>query len=160
MCALDLLYCAYMKKTRTALIVVAIIIVMVAVGYYFYNKMAAQRTAELQQEERLASFYPKPPEVVNNNGGTVKGIYGAMLLVETPNMNDYLPHADGSPRTTSSIALNITNTTVLSSVSLSDGREVPMRLSNIKIGDTIRFWSDANVRTAKQADATIVQIIR
>lgn len=149
-----------MKKTSIVLGVVAIIVLVVAGGYYIYNQMQAQKVAVSQQDEAL-KYYPKPPDVIKNTGGTVTGIYGAMVNVAMSDPADYLPHTDGTPQKYVAIGLNVTKSTVITVVSLANGgASKPATLADIKIGDEIRYWTDSNIRTTRQVDATIIQLIR
>lgn len=157
---IDLLYCAYMKKTSIVLAVLAIIVLVVAVGYNLYTTMQAQK-AQLAQQDETLKYYPKPADVIKNSGGTVASIFGALVNVETNDPADYLPHTDGTPVKRLTTGLNVTKNTQITIVTLSTGgTSKAAKLSDIKVGDSVRYWTDSNIRTTQLVDATMIQIIR
>ncbi len=149
-----------MKKTSIVLGVIAIIVLVVAGGYYLYTTMQAQK-AELSQQNEILKYYPKPPDVINNSGGTVTGVFGALVNVEANDPADYLPHTDGTPVKKLTTGLNVTKNTKIAIVTLATGGTTKDgKLSDIKAGDEVRYWTDSNIRTTQVVDASLIQIIR
>lgn len=140
---------------------VALIILALGVGYYAGTKgIFSKGPSESKCLSIVNSVFPKPADMIKNSGGTVKGIYGALVSVEMNDPEDYLPHTDGTAQKKVSIGLNITAKTNITTVSLATGTEKAAKLSDVKVGDTVRFWSSANIRNAKQVDATVIQLIK
>lgn len=153
----------YMKQTNIVLAIVAGIAVVFGLGYYVGTKgilSGGSNSAGARCLAVIDSVFPKPPDIIKNASGVVKGVYGALLSVEMANPDDYIPHTDGTPAQTLSVGLNINSQTLVRMANASGVAPVTAKLSDIKVGDTVRFWSDSNIRGAKQVDATLVQIIR
>lgn len=152
-----------MKQTNIVLAIIVVVAVVFGLGYYVGAKKMFTGGAPSAGERCLAivdSVFPKPPDVIKNSSGIVKGVYGALLSVEMANPDDYIPHTDGTPAQTLSIGLNINSQTLVRMAGAGGGAPITAKLSDIKVGDSVRFWSDSNIRGAKQVDATLVQITR
>ncbi len=153
-----------MKQTSTVLLVVAVAAVFFGAGYYvgstgMWGKSPS--ATENQYRSIVNAVYPQPAQYIGNMSGTVKGVFGALLSVEVNDPEDYLPHTDGTPAKKMNVGVNITKDTSIVVVSMSaGGTQKQGAMSDIKVGNTVNFWSSQNIRGAKQVDATIVQVIR
>ncbi|MFH0806232.1 MAG: hypothetical protein V1885_00700 [Candidatus Brennerbacteria bacterium] len=156
-----------METNRNVLATVGIIGLIVGLaGGYFIG--AARGGAAVEQ--RLAPFlelaFPKPSLNIQSLGGTVTNAYGASFTLEIDNIDDYLPHLDGSPRTKESRTVNVTANTMFTLIDYSslDARGNPSRtpqtFSSLKVGDTVMVRSDENVRNVGTFDAREVEWVR
>lgn len=152
-----------MKQTNIVLGVVVAIALVFGIGYYVGTRGIFSGTSNSEGTRCLSvinSVFPKPPDVIKNTSGVVKGIYGALLSVEMANPDDYIPHADGSPAQKVSVGLNVNSQTLIRIAGSGGSITTPIKLSDIKVGDLIHFWSNSNIRGAKQVDVTLIQVAR
>lgn len=157
-------------KRVFALFVLVLLAIATAILIERSPRSREERAAkELREkvERELAARYAEAPTVVHGLGGTVLGVFGATIQLDTEDPADYLPHTDGSPR-----KRVVRFATVTKGTKIVRFREVellpegvattpptPMRLSDVKVGALVRILSDANLLTAIEFNATEVRII-
>lgn len=158
-----------MNKAVLTIVLVALFIVAFGGGYYFGNKSGLQtgrNEIRASLEPIIQTIYPKPPEDLRVLTGTVKGIYGGTLRLEIFNPDDYLPHADGSPRTTQLRNAITTAETKFVSIDYSklDTRGNPkitsLAVSAMHVGMKVTVHADHNIRAAEQFDVTKVEVVK
>ena len=135
---------------------------MLVMGYVY--SLNIQKSVIKQENQYLAilnEMYPRPPEVITNISGTIKGVYGTILMVEINDPEDYIPHADGTQQKKMNVSVNVTNDTKITLVRMDMGGEPKkVALDAVKVGRVVGVWSNENIRTSQKVDATLVQIIQ
>lgn len=153
-----------MEKRTSFLVFVLILLVGGALGFFIGRSMGNNEVAKLQPLVNLA--YPKPPEDIRSMTGTVQGIYGATIMLQLDDPNDYLPHVDGSPRQKLSVSANTSSQTKFVSIDYQklDSRGNPtvadISLSDLKSQNVVTVRSNQNIRNASQFDVSEVQLVR
>ena len=157
-----------MKKTVLILLVALLVVTGVALGFYFGQNRGEQKTEETLETlgALVNQVYPPPPEVMQAMGGTIKNIYGATINLEVLDLDDYLPHADGSPRAREFRFVSVSGATEIVLVDYTKPQQdgsptiTPLAFSDLKPGDEIKVMSKENIRDAKKFDVTRVEVIR
>ncbi len=153
-------------KRSTLIIAFVAIVALVLVGGFYYGNQKGRKEGTKATEEKLKPIidlaYPQA-EKIDNLTGIVKTVYGAEINFEITDLSDYLPHPDGSPQKKQMRAVSISRFTVLVAVALDkqgNPKSSPIKMSDIKIGDTITVWSDQNLKDAKKFDATRIELLK
>jgi hypothetical protein len=148
---------------KTTFIFVVFVIVALVIGF-----LAGQWQGGKQGEERASekfqpivdAVFPEPPVFVGTLTGAIKGISGATIALEINDLDDFLPHLDGSPRKTEVRFAVVTPDTKLFSISSQTGISTTIAPKDLKIGDTITITSAENIRNAERFDAAEVRIVK
>lgn len=154
-----------MNKTALILLVVLLVVAGVALGFYFGQNQGAQKVEETLKA-LVNQVYPPPPEIMQVMGGTIKSVHGATIEFEVLDLDDYLPHPDGSPRRKEIRFANLSSKTEIVLINYTkpqpDGSPTisSLKRSDLKQGDDIKVTSDENIRDAKKFDVTRVEVIR
>jgi len=155
-----------MKKTAIFLSVIVVCLVLIGIGFYIGNQKGSEQGATAIEEKYkplLERSYPKPPEVLNSIKGVVKKIAGGTIQMEVNDPEDYLPHADNSPRKTLTRFATVLPSTALVTIDYTSGTDVktsPLTLSALKGGMTIFVSTEANIRTSATFDATKIELVK
>jgi len=149
-----LCYTNAMKKLVPVIIIVAL---AAAYGIYWYGTQKGEQKAD-ELTPLVEMAFPKPAEVINVINGTVTAVYGATLAIEIENPEDYLPHADGSLRATSTRQATMTPNTVITIDSVSGSAAGTS--ADIKVGSAITVRTDANIRTTDKFDAIEISVMQ
>ena len=152
-----------MKKTLISIFIILIVVAGMAFGFYLGQKkgaITAAKETEIKLQPLVDLAFPKPPEDIKSLSGVIKGIYGATINLEINDINDYLPHTDGSPRAKETRFASLTSKTKIVSIDTTklDSNGNPqiteLKLADLKVGDTITVRSEQNIKEAKKFDIT------
>jgi len=155
-----------MKKTAIFLSVIVVCLILIGIGFYAGNRKGSEQGATAAEEKYkplIERSYPKPPEVLNSIKGVVKKIAGGTIQMEVNDPEDYLPHADNSPRKTLTRFATVLPSTTLVTIDYSSGANAktsPLALSSLKEGMTIFATTQANIRTSATFDATKIELVK
>lgn len=155
-----------MKKTSSIVIAATICVLILSLGLYLGNKNG-RKIGNKETEDRLSpivnSVFPKPADEITNLTGVIKEIYGAQISFEIADPADYLPHPDGTPQKKQIRTASISKSTQIVSISFDkqgNPKTTPLKISDLKIGDTITVRSDQNLREAKKFDASQIELLK
>lgn len=151
-----------MDKKTTSLFAVFVIIAL-AVGFFagrWQGKMEGERIGSEKLQPLVDSVFPEPPANINSLTGIVKGVSGATIAFEIGDIDDYLPHLDGSPRKMETRFATVTPATKMTSIDAKTGNPTSITLQNLKTGDVITITSAENIRNAERFDATELRIVK
>ena len=158
-----------MNKTLTIITVAVIVLVVFGLGFYT-GQTNGKKQGAVQAENKYKALidiaFPPPPAEMTSLSGVVSGVYGATINVEITDPNDYLPHVDGTSQKKQVRYASITSATKIISINHAklDAQGNPeiktIRLSDIKIGDTITVRSDQNIKNAQKFDVSQVELIK
>ncbi len=155
-----------MKKTTIIIACVAVVAIALIGGFYFGNqkgKMEGKKAAEDKLNPLLNLAFPAPAEKITNLTGVVKAIYGAEINFEITDPNDYLPHTDKTPQKKQIRTISISRTTEITAKTIDkQGNQKlgSIKLSDLKIGDTITARSNENIKNAKKFDAYRIELLK
>lgn len=157
------------RSNAPAIIAAAALIIGFGVGFFAGNLRGEHQGAAVAEQKYaplIDSAFPKPPAELTSLSGTVKSTYGATITLEVYDPDDYLPHADGSPRAKQTRSANVTGSTTYTLVNFGklDKQGNPARTTltfkDIKEGDTVTVRAAANIKTAQTFDVTSVELVR
>lgn len=137
-------------------------IVGLAAGYWAGNT-TGMRAGEARLKPVVDLAFPPPPDEMYALTGVVKSIYGTSITLEIDDPDDYLPHADGSPRRKQTRTVSVSSATTFSDVNFRslDREGNPVRTSfaftDLQPGNTISVRSASNIRRAESFDAISVE---
>jgi hypothetical protein len=157
---------AIIKSMKTTKIVISIAAILLIFVFGFYlgqvnGKNKGSKEAENKLKPLIDLAFPKPPEEMKNINGVIKGVYGATIDLEINDLNDYLPHLDGSPQKKEIRYVYVTSNTKISLIdSMGNIQTKTLKTSDLKIGNAITVYSNENLRNAKKFDATEIQVIK
>ncbi len=158
-----------MKKTSLIVIVivfVAIAAVALAAGFYFGNAQGRKEGEKIAKDELrplVNLAFPPPEEKIMSLTGVIKGVYGASVDFEIVAPSDYLPHLDGSPQKKELRTASVSQSTEIVQMALDkqgNTKITTIKISDLKIGDTITARSSVNIKTAKKFDATRIELLK
>lgn len=160
-----------MQKIKSTLIILGITALILALAAVFYlGKQNGAREAEKRTEQNLKPLlnlaFPEPASELYHISGVVKGIFGATINLEIDDPEDYLPHADGSPRNKILRFVSVgqeTKIVLVDSTRLDangEPRLSPLELSALKIGDSVTVWSKTDIRSTERVDATRIELLK
>lgn len=146
------------KNIALSLTLLAVgILVGFLIGYFVANKSTPRVSQNTDLQNLVNIAFPKPPDDLRMVSAKILKIDGMRVEFETPDPEDYLPHADNSPQATMTRVGKVTNETVMKRIDTSATKEVKLTLSELKTGDTITIISAENVRTAKEFDILLIE---
>lgn len=150
---------------RKSIVIAVVLVVIVGVGAYLFGQQRSNQQAQnLQSIVDLA--FPPPPQELYTLSGLVKGVYGATINIETDDVDDYLPHPDGSPPRKEVRFANVTAETTYTLVDFirldqsGNPTRTPLQLADVKEGDIVIVKSNSNIRSAQKFDVTAVEVVR
>ncbi len=156
------------RANKNILIVIgglAVIVVVFMLGLLIGKNQG--RSATIQSlGPTINALYPPPAAVIHNLTGKILNIAGATITLQVPDPNDYLPHADNSPRATQNRYAVVTKDTIIKLLNYKklDNRGLPqitiLKLTDLKTGETIIVQSAANIKDARQFDATEIDLLQ
>lgn len=161
----NICYTIHMKQILIAILVV---IVLGGVGYTWFYFLPAQN-AQVTNKEPLPPTDisdPTPQEYIRVLSGVVKNVSGSKIEIEIDDVEDYLPHADGTPRLKDTRYSVVSQETKLTLIDLGklDAQGSPaitaIKLSDIKPGERVNVESNVNLRDAKTFEATSIDVIK
>lgn len=143
---------------------VSIIIASVAIGFfggYFFGMNKGKVVTTQKLEPVINQIFPKPANDIRSASGVIKNITGNNVEIEIPDPDDYIPHADGSPVRKISLIGIIDDSTKISIVLLSDGfSQKTATISDLKVGDSIGFGVNENMRGKDKIKIAYIDIVR
>jgi hypothetical protein len=158
------------KKSNLPAIIAAVALIVGFGAGFFVGNLKGESTGESAAEQKYApvvdSVFPKPPDELTTLSGTVTNLYGATIELSVYDPNDYLPHADGSPRQSQTRTANVTGTTTytLTDFGNLDRQGNPTRTTiafkDLKVGDTVTVESGSNIKDAQSFDVTAVEVVK
>jgi hypothetical protein len=155
-----------MKKTTIIIVCVAVVAIALIASFYFGNKKGKDegiKATEGKLNPLINLAFPKPSEKITNLTGVIKAIYGATIDFEIADPEDYLPHTDGSSTKKEIRVISLSKTTELFSITLDkqgNPKTIPVKLSDLKTGDTITAYSNENIRNSKKFDAVRIELLK
>lgn len=144
------------------------LIIALIIGFglgFLFGQMNGQNMSVAQYKPLVDSAFPPPPAVINSVSGVVTNVYGATVTLDINDPSDYLPHLDGTAVKKLSVTANVFSGTKINSIdySKSDQNDNPavtaMKLTDLKVGDSVRAISSTNIRGAAKFDATEIDLI-
>jgi hypothetical protein len=153
---------------RVALLIFLLVLALFIVSTLTTPTRDRRAVRELEQTvaRELAARYTAPQEL-HALSGVVRGVYGATIQLEVEDPEDYLPHADGTPRRRVVRFATVTprtNIVRFSEVTLGENTHAgansdALPLSAVKPGMLVRVLSDENLVTTPRFLASEVRII-
>jgi hypothetical protein len=156
-----------MEPNRNTLYLTAAIALLIglAAGYFIGNTQG-NVAAERKFAPILNAIYPPPPDELSSLTGTVKSVYGAGFELEIEDLDDYLPHLDGSARAKETRTANTSVGTIFTLINYErldrqgNPTRMPRTFANLTAGDMVTVRSSENIRNAGSFDATAVEWIQ
>jgi hypothetical protein len=154
-----------MNKTLVAVLAV-VVLAVVAFGGFYFGSAQGKLATEKKLAPLLNSAFPKPPDDIRFLDGIVKSVSGSTLDLEIDNIDDYIPHTDGTPRLKDVRHAIVSDKTVITLIDLgkftSNGQptRTAIKLSDIKPGMNATARSAVNIRNVKTFDATSIEVIQ
>lgn len=147
-----------------------VIIVGIAYSGFYFGTIQGEKKGSLAMEMRLAPLlnnaYPRPADDIRFLDGIVKSVSGSKIDLEIDNIDDYIPHLDGTSRLKDTRYVVVSDKTKITLVDLgnftSSGQpqRTAIKLSDVKSGMSATVRSATNVRNLKTFDATDIEVIK
>ncbi len=144
------------------------LIIGLGIGF-FLGQMNGKKIGTAQTETKYAPIvdaaFPPPPAEMIVLSGVVKSTYGATIVIEINDPDDYLPHADGSLRAKQTRTVNVLGNTTYATVNFGkfdkqgNPTRTPITFNDIKTGDTVTVHAATNIKTAQTFNATAVEVV-
>lgn len=148
-----------MKRPIVIGVILGLVVLGVVGAYYFGTQKSAERIADLEALAGANNY--QPPADIRSLLGTAKGVYGSTIDFETADVNDYLPHADGSPARTVIRFVTVTPSTEIVKLDTAhDYARTSATLSDITAGATLTVYADTNIHDAQKFDASRIELIQ
>lgn len=156
-----------LPSTQNKFIVPVVLLVLGLVIGFVAGSYQGERQGAVMTEARLAPVldlaFPKPPAEMFSLTGIVRGVYGATIQLEIDDLDDYLPHPDGSARAKETRNANVGSATAYTEIDFArvnasgDPARTSLTLADIKEGDAVTVRSTMNIRSAESFDVTAVE---
>lgn len=156
-------------SSRTPLVwIIAVLILALIAGFVFgrWTGMTTQNNTVAKLQPLVDLAYPQPPQDMRSVTGVIENIYGATIMLQIDDPNDYLPHLDGSLRAKLTVSANTSSQTNYVSIDPTkfdkqgNATVTALKLSDLKQGNVVTVRSNQNIRNASSFDASEVQLIR
>ncbi|MEK7543118.1 MAG: hypothetical protein AAB503_02345 [Patescibacteria group bacterium] len=157
-----------MKQILIAVLILVVIGGIAYAWFYLLPMQGGNNNIQVTNEQPVVFDVsdPTPQEYIPVLSGVVKSISGSKIELEIDDIEDYLPHTDGTPRLKDTRYVNVSEGTKLMLVNLgklnAQGslEEIAIKLSDIKPGARVNVESNVNLRSAKTFDATSIDVIK
>jgi hypothetical protein len=151
-----------MNAKPIAPIVVASLLAGLVIGFYFGGVFGFNK-ARNEDKAILDMAFPPPPSEIYSLSGTIEGFQGRRINLLIQDVDDYLPHTDGSDKKMSkryADPLSDTEFVIIDYTILDDSGDpttTAISIDALVAGDQVIVRSNENIRDAKKFSVTRVE---